>query len=38
MEQVAKWIERVLARPDDEAVAARVRAEVRELAAAFPAP
>jgi len=38
MEKVAKWIGEVLARPDDEHVAARVRGEVREMAAAYPAP
>lgn len=36
MRRIAEWIDVVLGSPDDESVAARVRAEVRELCAAFP--
>lgn len=36
MRRIAEWIDVVLGSPDDESVAARVRAEVRELCTAFP--
>jgi glycine hydroxymethyltransferase len=36
MKRIAAWIERVLAAPEDEGVAATVRAEVRELAGGYP--
>ncbi|MDR7414379.1 MAG: serine hydroxymethyltransferase [Armatimonadota bacterium] len=36
MRQIGRWIARVLAAPDDEAVKARVRREVHELCANFP--
>ena len=38
MRRVAAWILRVLDNPDDEAEHARVAAEVREMAAAYPVP
>jgi glycine hydroxymethyltransferase len=38
MRLVAGWIDRVVSAPDDEDVAARTRAEIRELTGAFPAP
>ncbi len=38
MRQVAAWIDEVLAAPEDEAVASRVQAEIRELCQSFPAP
>jgi glycine hydroxymethyltransferase len=38
MRQIAAWMDDVIAAPDDEAVAARVRGEVAELCSAFPAP
>ena len=38
MLQVATWIDRVLVAPGDEAVQAKVRAEVAELCKKFPAP
>ncbi len=38
MALVAEWMDRVLASPDDESVATRVKAEIRELCAKFPAP
>jgi glycine hydroxymethyltransferase len=36
MGRIAGWIDRVVAAPDDESVAAQVRNEVRELASAYP--
>jgi len=36
MRQIGRWIARVLAAPDDEAVKARVRGEVHELCSNFP--
>jgi glycine hydroxymethyltransferase len=36
MEQIGAWIDEVLRAPEDEAVAARVREEVRALCRAFP--
>ncbi len=36
MEVIAGWIAEVLERPDDEAVARRIREQVRELTARFP--
>lgn len=36
MRRIVGWIDAVLSAPDDTGVAARVRAEVRELCAAFP--
>ncbi|HXY29113.1 MAG TPA: serine hydroxymethyltransferase [Gemmatimonadaceae bacterium] len=36
MRTIAELIDRALAKPDDEAALTRVRAQVRELAAAFP--
>ena len=38
MGRIAAWIGRVLDAPEDEAAIARVRAEVEEMAAAFPVP
>jgi len=38
MEQLAGWIERVVANPTDEAAAAKVAAEVKAVCARFPAP
>ncbi|MGH2584638.1 MAG: serine hydroxymethyltransferase, partial [Dehalococcoidia bacterium] len=38
MRQVAGWILRVLDNPEDEAEHARVAAEVREMASAYPVP
>jgi glycine hydroxymethyltransferase len=38
MAQVAAWMDEVVAAPADEDVAARVRNEVRDFCAAFPAP
>ncbi|MGB2695134.1 MAG: serine hydroxymethyltransferase [Dehalococcoidia bacterium] len=38
MRQIATWMDQVIAAPDDESVAERVRGEVRELCASFPAP
>ncbi len=38
MGRLAAWIDRVIAAPDDAAVAAAVRSEVREFITAFPAP
>ena len=38
MRQIARWIDRVLARLDDEAVIEAVRAETRELCRQFPIP
>jgi len=38
MAQIADWIDRVVAAPEDEALAARIAGEVRELARDFPAP
>ncbi len=38
MAQIAIWMEQIVAAPEDEALAARVAGEVRELCRAFPAP
>jgi len=38
MRQIAVWMDEVVAAPADEAVAERVRNEVRELCESFPAP
>jgi glycine hydroxymethyltransferase len=38
MGQIAAWMAAVVAAPDDEALAARVAGEVRELCRGFPAP
>ena len=38
MEKLADWIDRVVASPTDEALLARVAAEVRDVCAKFPAP
>ena len=38
MRQIAAWMDRVVAAPGDEAVAAQVKGEVRELCRGFPAP
>jgi glycine hydroxymethyltransferase len=38
MRQVATWIDQVVAKPDDEALAGKVRAAVTELCRAHPAP
>ncbi len=38
MRQVARWIDRVIAHPDDNENSGRIAGEVRELCARFPAP
>jgi glycine hydroxymethyltransferase len=38
MKRIAAWMDTVLSAPGDEAVAARVAGEVREMCASFPAP
>ena len=38
MRQIAAWMDEVIAAPEDEEVAHRVREEVRELCRAYPAP
>jgi glycine hydroxymethyltransferase len=38
MRQIAAWMDQVVAAPEDEALAERIRGEVRELCASFPAP
>jgi glycine hydroxymethyltransferase len=38
MQKLAEWIDRVVAKPADEALLATVAGEVRELCAKFPAP
>ena len=38
MEQLAGWIERVVAKPTDEAEITKVAAEVKAVCARFPAP
>jgi glycine hydroxymethyltransferase len=38
MALVADWIDQVVSAVEDEAIIARVRAEVRELAGSFPMP
>jgi len=38
MKQIARWITDVLARPDDDDLASRVRGSVHELCEQFPAP
>jgi len=38
MRQIADWMARIVAAPEDEALAARTAGEVRELCRSFPAP
>ena len=38
MSAIARWMDAIVAAPEDEALAARVAGEVRELCKAFPAP
>jgi glycine hydroxymethyltransferase len=38
MRQIGAWIDEVLSNPANEAVIARVRGEVKELAQRFPLP
>ena len=38
MAHIARWMGDVVAAPDDEGVRARVKGEIRELCAKFPAP
>ena len=38
MSRIAEWIDQVLARPDDQALQARVAAQAKALCAGFPAP
>jgi glycine hydroxymethyltransferase len=38
MKTIAGWIAAVVAAPDDEALAGKVRAGVKEMGAQFPAP
>jgi glycine hydroxymethyltransferase len=38
MAKIAAWMDAVITAPEDEAVASRVAAEIREACAAFPAP
>jgi glycine hydroxymethyltransferase len=38
MLKLAEWIDRVVAKPNDEALVAKVAGEVKELCAKFPAP
>jgi len=38
MRRIATWMDEIIAAPEDEERAARVREEVRELCQAFPAP
>jgi glycine hydroxymethyltransferase len=38
MVAIARWMDAIIAAPEDEALAARVAGEVRELCKAFPAP
>jgi glycine hydroxymethyltransferase len=38
MEQIASWIDTVVSSPEDEGLAARIAAEVKEVCARFPAP
>ena len=38
MKQIAAWMDRVVTAPDDEALATRTAAEIKELCRAFPAP
>jgi glycine hydroxymethyltransferase len=38
MEQLADWIDRVVAKPTDEALLGKVAGEVRDVCAKFPAP
>ena len=38
MARVGDWMAEVLDRPDDEALAARVRGEIEEFSRAFPLP
>ncbi len=38
MVAIAGWMDQIITSPDDEGLAARVAAEIREMVAAFPAP
>ncbi|MBV8087898.1 MAG: serine hydroxymethyltransferase, partial [Chloroflexi bacterium] len=38
MRQIGQWIAEIVRRPDDEALTARIRPEVRKLASQFPVP
>jgi glycine hydroxymethyltransferase len=38
MEKIAAWIDAIICAPEDEALAAKVSGEIRELCQAFPAP
>jgi glycine hydroxymethyltransferase len=38
MKQLAAWIDRIVSAPEDEALAGRTAAEIKELCKAFPAP
>jgi glycine hydroxymethyltransferase len=38
MRQIALWMDQVIAAPNDEELADKVRAEVAELCRSFPAP
>jgi glycine/serine hydroxymethyltransferase len=38
MKLIASWMDKVISNPTDEAVADKVRAEVKDLCAKFPAP
>jgi glycine hydroxymethyltransferase len=38
MAQIAAWIDRAVAKPDDEAALTKIRGEVAELCRAYPAP
>ena len=38
MKQIAAWMARIVAAPEDEALAGRTAGEIRELCRAFPAP
>jgi glycine hydroxymethyltransferase len=38
MRRIAEWIDRIVSSPGDEDLAARTKAEIAELARAFPAP
>jgi glycine hydroxymethyltransferase len=38
MAQIAAWIDQIVSAPDDEDLAKKVSAEIKELCATFPAP
>ncbi|MGH2722160.1 MAG: serine hydroxymethyltransferase, partial [Actinomycetota bacterium] len=38
MRLIAEWIDRVVSAPEDHDLAARTKAEIRELVEAYPAP